>query len=128
MADTLSNVFNVMNVARSNGKSTCVLGPNSKLLVKVLEIIKENKYIKNFEVINDARGGFIKVELSDYMNKCKAIRPRLPIKSEEITKYEKRFLPSIGFGIIILSTNKGLMTNKDAKQQRVGGTLVAYVY
>lgn len=128
MADVLSNVFNVIYVARKNGKQTCVVGPVSQFLIKLIEIMKNNNYIKKYEIISDSKGGFIKVELSEDLNKCKAIRPRLPIKAEEITKYEKRFLPSLGFGIILISTNKGIMTNKEAKQARIGGTLVAYVY
>jgi small subunit ribosomal protein S8 len=128
MADLLSNVFNVINVARKNGKRACVVSPVSQFLIKLLEIIRDNGYIKKYEIINDSRGGFVKIELSEDLNKCKAIRPRLPINSKEITKYEKRFLPSLGFGIIILSTNKGLMTNKEAKQTHTGGTLIAYVY
>ncbi len=128
MADVLSNVFNVIYVARKNGKSTCVVSPISQFLIKLLDIMRNNGYIKKYEIISDSKGGFVKIELSEDLNKCKAIRPRLPIKFEEITKYEKRFLPSLGFGMIILSTNKGLMTNKEAKETRTGGTLIAYVY
>ena len=128
MSDSLSNVFNIINVARKNGKKTCVVSPVSRFLIKILDIVKNNDYVKKYEIINDSRGGFVKIELNDDLNKCKAIRPRLPIKAEEITKYEKRYLPSLGFGIIILSTNRGLMTNNEAKQLRVGGTLIAYVY
>jgi small subunit ribosomal protein S8 len=128
MSDSLSNVFNIINVARKNGKKTCVVSPVSRFLIKILDIVKNNDYIKKYEIINDSRGGFVKIELSDDLNECKAIRPRLPIKAEEVTKYEKRYLPSLGFGLIILSTNKGLMTNNEAKQLRVGGTLIAYVY
>ncbi len=128
MADTLSNVFNVIDVAKNNGKKTCVVSPVSQFLIRILDILKNNGYLNKCEVISDSRGGFIKLELSEDLNKCKAIRPRLPIKAEELTKYEKRFLPALGFGMIVLSTNKGLMTNKEAKQLRVGGTLIAYVY
>lgn len=128
MADVLSSVFNTMDVARKNGKHTCVVSPASQFLIKLLDIIRNNGYIKKYEIISDSRGGFIKIELSDDLNKCKAIRPRLPIKSKEIVKYEKRLLPSLGFGMIILSTSKGLMTNTEAKQSRVGGSLIAYVY
>jgi small subunit ribosomal protein S8 len=117
-----------MSIARKTGKQTCIISPVSRFLVKILDIIKVNGYINKYEIISDSRGGFIKLELSENLNNCKAIRPRLPIKAEEITKYEKRFLPSLGFGIIILSTNKGIMTNNDAKAAKIGGSLIAYVY
>lgn len=128
MADVLSNIFNTIYVARKNGKMNCVVTPQSKLIVNILDIIKNNGYIGEYEIINDVKGGFIKIKINKELNKCKAIRPRLPVKFEEITKYEKRFLPSIGFGLIIMSTSKGLMTNKDAKDARIGGSLLAYVY
>jgi small subunit ribosomal protein S8 len=128
MADTLSNIFNIISIARKSGKQTCVVGPVSRFLVRILDIIKSNGYINKYEIISDSRGGFIKLELSENLNQCKAIRPRLPIKAEDVTKYEKRFLPSLGFGIIILSTSKGLMTNNEAKNAKIGGSLIAYVY
>ena len=42
--------------------------------------------------------------------------------------FEKRFLPAKDFGVLIISTNKGLLTQKQAKEQNVGGALVAYCY
>ncbi|MCL5016702.1 MAG: 30S ribosomal protein S8 [Candidatus Parvarchaeota archaeon] len=128
MADILSNVLNVIDVSRSVGHRECVINPTSKLIINLLEILKQNKYLEGYEPINDSKGGFIKVTISENLNKCKAIRPRVPIKAEEITKYEKRFLPAFGFGIIILSTNSGLITNDEAKKNRKGGNLLAYVY
>ncbi len=128
MADVLSNVLNVIDVARSVGHRECIINPSSNLIVGLLEIMKKNGYLEKYEVISDSKGGFIKVTVSENLNKCKAIRPRIPIKSEEITKYEKRFLPAFGFGLIILSTNNGLITNDEAKKTRKGGSLLAYVY
>ena len=128
MVDSLSTIFNTINVARGVGKKSCVVGPSSKILINLLEIVKRNGYIDGYEIINDVRGGFVKIEINEHMNKCKAIRPRIPIKAGDIVKYEKRYLPALGFGIILLSTNKGLMTNEEAKQLMIGGNLLAYVY
>ncbi len=128
MADTLSNVFNVVDIARKVGHTSCVISPSSKLIVGLLKIMKESGYVDNYELINDARGGFIKVDINESINKCKAIRPRFPIKASEITKFEKRFLPALNFGVIIMSTNKGLMTNDEAKKMNIGGVPLAYVY
>ena len=47
---------------------------------------------------------------------------------KDYEKYEKRFLPAMGFGILIVSTNKGLMTNAKAKEQNLGGTLISFAY
>jgi small subunit ribosomal protein S8 len=128
MVDVLSDALNVIDVARQNGKASCVVRPVSSILTKLLEIMKENKYIKKYEIISDASGGFIKVDLSSAINKCKAVRPRLPIKAAEMGKYERRLLPALSFGIIVISTNKGLITNVEAKAKNVGGVLIAYVY
>ncbi len=128
MVDFLSTIFNTINVARGVGKKSCVISPGSKLLISMLEIIKKNGYIDSYEIINDVRGGFIKIEINEHMNRCKAIRPRISIKAGDIVKYEKRYLPALGFGIIIISTNKGIMTNEEAKQLMIGGNLLAYVY
>ncbi len=128
MVDSLSTVFNTIYVARKVGKKSCVVSPNSKLLISLLEIIKKNGYIDNYEIINDVRGGFVKIDINEHLNKCKAIRPRMPIKAGDLVKYEKRYLPSFGFGLILISTNKGVMTNEDAKKMMIGGSLLAYVY
>lgn len=128
MADVLSNALNIIYVARKSGKRICVIKPVSKLILQVLDIISKYNYISKYEIINDARGGFIRIEINDMLNNCKSIRPRIPIKGGDIPKYEKRFLPALGFGIVILSTNKGLMTHEEAKKLNVGGSLIAYVY
>ena len=128
MADSLSTIFNTINVARRMGKKSCVVSPSSKLLINLLEIVKKNGYIDNYEIINDVRGGFIKIDINEHLNTCKAIRPRMPIKAGDIVKYEKRYLPALGFGLIFLSTNKGVITNEEAKRLMIGGNLLAYVY
>jgi small subunit ribosomal protein S8 len=50
------------------------------------------------------------------------------LKTDEFEKWEKRFLPARGFGILLISTTKGIMTHEDAKKQHLGGKLLAYVY
>ena len=50
------------------------------------------------------------------------------MKKEEFEKFEKRFLPAQDFGILILTTNQGVMTHKEAKERKIGGRLLAYVY
>ena len=128
MADLLSSALNTIYVARKSGKRVCVIKPASKFLLNVLDIINKYDYISKYEIINDARGGFVRIEINDMLNRCKSIRPRVPIKSGDILKYEKRLLPALGFGIIILSTSKGLITHEEAKKLNVGGSLIAYVY
>src|SRR3989338_2011461 len=89
--------------------------PVSKITKAVLEIMKDNHYIGAYTIIDDGKGGFIEINLIGGVNKCGAIKPRFAATVKEYDKFEKRFLPSKDFGIIILSTSKGIMTQDQAK-------------
>ncbi len=125
---TLSNALNSISLARKSASKTVIITPISKLLISVLNILQKNQYINKYEIINDLKGGFVKVEISDKLNECKAITPRYFVKADEIEKYEKRYLPSYNYGILIISTSKGLITHRDALEKGVGGALIAYAY
>ncbi len=128
MNDALANLLVAVKNAVRIGKTEMTFKPIGKLMTKVLMIFKENNYIKDFEMIEDGRGGLYHIMLSKRINKCGAIKPRFAVKKDEFVKWERRFLPAEGFGVIIVSTNKGVMTHADAKKKGVGGKLVAYVY
>ncbi|MEM4702803.1 MAG: 30S ribosomal protein S8, partial [Archaeoglobaceae archaeon] len=68
------------------------------------------------------------VELTGNINNCGPIRPRFSSKVTEYEFYERRFLPARDFGILIVSTTKGVMSQKEAKELRLGGVLLAFVY
>jgi small subunit ribosomal protein S8 len=123
LADALSKINNAINSLNKE-----VILKKSNLLLQILEVMKANDYIGSYEVEEDGKQGLIKVNLLGTINKCGIIKPRFPVKVEEMEKFEKRFLPAKDFGIIIISTNKGLMTQKEVKQNNVGGTLIAYCY
>ena len=95
---------------------------------KVLEMLKQHKYIGDVEEISAARGGILKVNLIGNINKCRVVKPRFSVQIDEFEKFEKRYLPAKGFGIIIISTSKGYMTHDEAKQKKIGGRLIAYCY
>ncbi|MEK6940333.1 MAG: 30S ribosomal protein S8 [Nanoarchaeota archaeon] len=124
LADMMSNILN----AERTGKSATQSTPNSKLNLKVLEIMKERGYIKSFEVINNREGGILKIQLNGRINNCGAIKPRFSVSVNEIEKFEKRYLPARGFGVIMLSTTKGVIMNYAAKEEKIGGTLLAFCY
>lgn len=124
LAVALSNIWNAEKV----GKKECIAGIASNLLKNVLKILKENKYIKNFIVIDDGKAGLIKVHLNGSINKCCVIKPRFSVTMQEFEKFEKRYLPSKDLGLIMVSTSKGLMTHTQAKEKKIGGRLIAYVY
>ncbi len=126
--DPLANVLSHLLNCERLGKKEVYVKPSSKLIKGVLALLSEHSYIGEFEEIDDGKAGIIKVNLIGSINKCGVIKPRFSVKTEMFEKYEKRFLPAIDFGIIIVSTNKGLMCHKDAKKQGLGGKLIAYCY
>lgn len=128
MIDTLTNAMSTIKNAEKVGKSKCEIKPASKLIGNVLRVMKEHGYIKGFEYVEDHRGGIYVVELSGKINECGSIRPRFSVKKTEYEKFEKRFLPARDFGILIVSTNRGVMSQKEAIEKGLGGVLLAYVY
>lgn len=122
LSATLNNFMNSKKV----GKKEIVVMPISKLILGTLKILKENGYIKDFKI---EEGKFKRVTLElGKLNECKAIKPRFYVKKDEFDKYIKRYLPARDFGILIVSTNKGLMTHKEAMEKGIGGSLIAYCY
>lgn len=125
--DTLADVMSVIKNAEDVGKKQCIT-PASNLAKEVLSIMQREGYIGKFEYIDDGRSGKFKIELKNRVNSCNVIKPRYSVRVNEFEKWEKRYLPSRDFGILILTTNAGIMTHKEAKEKKVGGKLVAYVY
>lgn len=123
LADALVTIKNAEKV----GKKECVI-PASKLVKAVLKILQAHNYISSFEFVDDGKGGKFRVELKGKIIDCKAIKPRFSVKLEEFEKFEKRFLPAREFGLLIISTPKGIMDHKKARELRIGGKLLAYCY
>ena len=124
LADALSTIKNAEIV----GKSDCTIKPASKLIGNVLKVMKDKAYIGDFEFIDDGKSGSFKVQLKGKINKCGVIRPRHAVKNTEFEKWEKRYLPAKGFGSIILTTPEGVMAHSEARNNGIGGELLAYVY
>lgn len=126
--DPLANALSkIMNAERISTRE-CDIKPVSKIIKAVFKVIKENHYIGDFDETYDRRGNFLKVNLLGRINKCGAIKPRFSVKIDGYEKFEKRFLPAKNFGILIISTPKGIMTQNKAKEKNLGGRLLAYCY
>ena len=126
--DTLNDAMSVIRNAEKVGRGECVVRPSSKLIGRVLKVMQENGYIKQFEMVNDGRSGLFKVALAGQINDCGVIRPRYSVKVADLEKYESRYLPAQDFGVLILTTTRGVVTHAEAKRGGVGGKLLAYVY
>ena len=126
--DPLANAMSLLAQHEKIGRKEVVIRPKSNIITAVLKILHKEGYVGDFEEIEDGKGGSIKIHLIGKINKCGVIKPRFPIKVEQYEMNEKRYLPAKGFGIIIVSTNKGLMIHDEAIQKKIGGTLIAYCY
>ena len=126
--DPLANVFsNIMNCEKI-GKNEMTIKPSSKLIKQILTLLQDKRYIGAFEEIKDGKGNILLIRLIGAINKCGVIKPRYSVALDNYTKYEKRYLPAKGFGILVVSTPKGIMTHEEAKEQKLGGRLFAYCY
>ncbi|MEM0160605.1 MAG: 30S ribosomal protein S8 [Thermoplasmata archaeon] len=126
--DPLNNALNTIKHAAIKGIQEVEVKPASKLIGRILKIMQEYSYISEFEFIENNQGGKFKVKVVPVINGCGVIKPRFSVKNKDIEKYERRLLPAQDFGILIISTNHGIMTHKEAKKNGLGGKLIAYVY
>src|SRR3989344_6225012 len=101
--DPLGNVLSHINNCEKSGKTECVVKPASKIVMTVLNIMKDNHYLGDIEKINDGKSGMLKIKLLGKINRCNVVKPRYPFKKDDLEKYEKRYLPARGFGIIVVS-------------------------
>jgi small subunit ribosomal protein S8 len=126
--DPLANALSLMKNAELKGKGICNIQPSSKLIGGVLTLLKDKGYISEFELINDGKSGVYQVKLIGNINNCGVIKPRYPVKREDLEKWESRYLPAREFGLLILTTTKGIVSHSEAKKNGIGGKLLAYVY
>ncbi|MEK6855583.1 MAG: 30S ribosomal protein S8 [Nanoarchaeota archaeon] len=121
--DIVSDALNQMMNALKAGKNSVVVARHSKLLISVLAIAKLKGYVSRYET----NGNSLTIEFGK-LNGCNSIKPRFIVKSDEYDSYAKRYLPAKNIGVIVVSTNKGLMTHQTAEESKIGGCLLAYFY
>lgn len=126
--DLLNDALLSLGNADRQGQGTVALQPTSRLIGEVLRIFKEHQYIREFTYVANGRGGRFDVALSRRINHCGVIKPRLAVRGRALERYEARFLPAQDFGLLILSTNQGVMAHAQARERKIGGKLLAYVY
>ncbi|MCR4398486.1 MAG: 30S ribosomal protein S8 [Firmicutes bacterium] len=126
IADMLTRIRNALMVNHEQ-----VELPGSKMKRAIAEILKEEGYIRDYDWIDDGKQGVIKIHLKYGANRSKVItglkrisRPglRVYVKSEEIPRVLG------GLGLAILSTSKGIMTDKKARKEGVGGEVLCYIW
>jgi len=126
--DLLNDALVSLRHADLQGKQVVTLAPASKLVGEVLRILQANQYIESFTFVQNGRGGSYEVKLARRINSCGVIKPRLAVRARDLEKFESRYLPAQDFGRLVLSTSRGVITQVEAREQKVGGRLLAYVF
>ena len=130
ITDTIADMLTRIRNANSAKHSTVDV-PASNMKKAIAQILVDEGYIKGFQVIDDGRQGIIRITLKYCNNKSQVItglrrvsKPGLRIYSscEDMPKVMK------GLGIAIVSTSKGVMTDKKARELNVGGEVLAFVW
>ena len=126
VADMLTRIRNA-----NSAKHETVDVPNSKMKKAIAEILLEEGYIKSFQIIDDGTQGIIRITLKYNEGKEKVITGLRRISKPGLRIYAgSDELPSVlkGLGIAIISTSKGIMTDKKARALHVGGDVLAFVW
>jgi len=126
IADMLTRIRNA-----GSARHETVDIPNSKMKKAIAEILLEEGYIKSFQLIDDGTQGIIRVTLKYLPGKEKAIQGLRRVSKPGLRVYAGADeLPQVlrGLGIAIISTSKGIMTDKKARAQHVGGEVLAFVW
>ena len=131
MTDPIADfITRIRNAVRANHRIVQI--PASNLKKEMTKILKEKGYILDYKFEEDTKQGLIKIALKYHpVTKVRAIRNLTRISKPGLRKYAGvEAMPRVinGLGIAILSTSKGVMTDKEAKTEKVGGEVLCYVY
>ncbi|NLO48917.1 MAG: 30S ribosomal protein S8 [Clostridiales bacterium] len=126
IADMLTRIRNA-----NSAKHDTVDIPASNMKKAIAEILQEEGYIKNYQIISDGMQGIVRVTLKYNAGKEKVISGLRRVSKPGLRVYAGADeLPQVlrGLGIAIISTSKGVMTDKKARQAHVGGEVLAFVW
>ena len=126
IADMLTRIRNA-----NDAKHESVDIPASNLKKSIAEILLEEGYIKNFQIVEDGKQGIIRVTLKYTAGKQKVIRGLKRVSKPGLRIYSNcEDMPKVmnGLGIAIVSTSKGVMTDKKARLANVDGEILAFVW
>lgn len=130
MTDPIADMLTRIRNANQMKKQTVDM-PASKLKAEILSLLKTEGFITDFTVVDEGVQGTIKVTLKYLQNSERAVRGLKKISKPGLRVYAKTDdLPRVlnGLGIAIVSTSRGIMTDREARRQQVGGEVLAYVW
>lgn len=126
IADMLTRIRNANSVYHDK-----VEIPASKIKQAIVEILKLEGFVKDYEMVSDSKQGVLRVSLKYGANREKVITGIKRISKPGLRVYAKSDqLPRVlgGLGIAIISTSKGIMSDKQARKEGLGGEVIAYVW
>lgn len=127
--DLFAEVVNQIKISARVGKKEITLRRNNKLIKNVLRVLKEEGYIEDFEIVGEGYRENIRVKLiTKKIREFQVVNPRAPVKYLDIISMEMRYLPSYVEGILIMTTPQGVISNRKAKDLKIGGRILAYIY
>jgi ribosomal protein S8 len=125
--DLLADVFATIKNTEAIGRDECTT-PASKVIRGALKVMQKHGYIGEFEYIDDRKGGKFRIRLRGMINNCNVIKPRFSVSVSDFIKWEKKFLPADDVGVLIITTSRGIMDQKEATEKNTGGKLLGFVY
>ena len=130
ITDTIADMLTRIRNANS-AKHDSVDIPASNMKKAIAQILLDEGYIKSFQVIEDGKQGIIRITLKYGANKSQIITGLRRVSKPGLRIYTNcEDMPKVmkGLGIAILSTSKGIMTDKDARKANVGGEVLAFIW
>ncbi|MGY9072193.1 MAG: 30S ribosomal protein S8 [Acidimicrobiales bacterium] len=133
MTDPIADMLTRIRNANMGFKDRVAM-PSSKLKISLAEILKREGYISEFSVVaaaEEAPGDVLSIELKYTPNRDRTISGLTRVSKPGLRVYRKsNEVPRVlgGLGVAVLSTSKGLMTDREARRQRVGGEILCYVW
>lgn len=130
MTDPIADMLTRVRNAQSAGKDTVSM-PSSKKLIEIVRIMEQEGYIRGYDVIEGEPRATLEITLKYGPKKAKTIRGIKRISKPGLRIYAgKNALPRVlgGLGTAIVSTSKGVMTDRDARKAGVGGEVIAYIW
>lgn len=129
-SDFVGDFLTVLRNA-SHARLEKVTTPSSNMAVRILEILEKEGFIQNFKVFEEGAKKFVRVHLKYVKGRKPALQGVRRISTPGLRRYVGvKKVPSIqgGFGVAIVSTSKGLMTDKQAREMNVGGEFICTVW
>ena len=130
ITDTIADILTRIRNANS-AKHDTVDVPASNMKKAITQILVDEGYIKSYQIIDDGKQGIIRITLKYGENKSQVITGLRRVSKPGLRIYTScEDMPKVmkGLGIAILSTSKGIMTDKDARKANVGGEVIAFVW